>query len=149
MAAITPSGDGIVSRNSSKVYLVVNGQPVGRVQSIREDITNNVQVLDELGSQFAVELKKGITHYTFSIAKFWCRADSFDAIKLGQPFSLQLQDRSNIADFSGDPLQSGSGSQETLEYFERCAVTSISKDFTNGQAVVGMNASVVAIGKGL
>lgn len=148
--ATTPSPDSIVSRNASKVYLAINGSPIGRVQSIRQDITNNVQVLDELGSQFAVELKKGITHYTFSIAKFFCRADAFEAIKLGQIFSLAVQDRSNVANFLNDPLQqTAGGTEEQLEYFERCAITSISRDFTVGQAVVGLNASVVAIGQGL
>jgi hypothetical protein len=67
-------------------------QRVGRVQSFREDITNNVQVLDELGRAFAVELKKGITHYTFNIARFYTRKDVFRSLKLGRVFGLQVQD---------------------------------------------------------
>lgn len=142
MAAIRPSTDGVVARNNTKVFLLVNGVAVGRIQSIREDIANNVQVLDELGRAFAVELKKGITHYTFSIAKFYVRKDVFEGIKLGQIFSLELRDRANVSDTDS------SGSEQTLEYFERCAITSISRDYTVGAATVGENASVVAIGQG-
>jgi hypothetical protein len=138
----TPSYDGIVSRNSTKVYIEVNGQRVGRLQSVREDITNNVQVLDELGRAFAVELKKGITHYSFSIARFYARSDVFDSLKLGQIFALSIVDTSSVDD-------TGAGQREVLEYFERCSITTISRDYTVGQAVVGENAQVVTIGQGI
>lgn len=144
---VSASVDSVVARNNSKVYIVVNGAAVGRVQSISESIANNVQVLDELGSQFAVELKKGITHYTFQIARFYCRSDAFEAIKLGQVFSLEIHDRSNVASFSNDPL-AGGGAEEILEKFSRCAITSLTRDYSVGQASVGENASVVAIGQG-
>lgn len=137
----TPSTDGVVVRNSTKVYIEVNGARVGRVQSVREDISNNVQVLDELGSAFAVELKKGITHYSFSVARFFCRSDAFERLKLGQIFSLSIIDSSNSDD-------TGAGSREILEYFERCSIATISRDYTVGQATVGENAQVVTIGQG-
>jgi hypothetical protein len=136
----TYSGDNIQARNSTKVFLKINGVRVGRVQSLRQDITNNVQVLNELGRSFAVELKKGITNYTFSIAKFYARADAFEAIKLGQVFSLAIIDYAGVDD--------GGGSEDTLEYFERCAIQTISRDYTIGAATVGENATVVAIGQG-
>lgn len=138
----TPSYDGIVARNSTKVYIEVNGSRVGRLQSVREDITNNIQVLDELGRAFAVELKKGITHYSFTIARFYARQDVFDSLKLGQIFALSIVDTANVDD-------TGQGQREVLEYFERCAITSISRDYTVGQAVVGENAQVVTIGQGV
>src|SRR3954470_6820775 len=86
------SYDNINARNNTKVYLVIDGQRVGRVQSFSESIANNVQVLAELGRQYMVELKKGITSYTFSIAKFYCRSDVSDKIKLGSVFSLMIRD---------------------------------------------------------
>ena len=127
--------DGVTARNNTKVYIEVNGKRVGRVQSFREDITNNVQVLDELGSAYAVELNKGITHYTFTIARFYCQRDVLEPLKLGQIFSLKVRDYG--------------ASSETLEYFKHCAIQSISRDFTVGQAVVAENATVVVAGKGL
>lgn len=138
-----PSSDALYARNATRIYLNVTlpgGKPqrVGRVQSMREDITNNVQVLDELGRAYAVELKKGITHYTFSIAKFYCRSDVFDSLKLGSIFGLSISDHNNAY-----------SAYSTLEYFSRCAITAISRDFTIGQAVVGENATVVTIGKGI
>ncbi len=136
----TYSGDNIQARNSTKVFLKINGVRVGRVQSLRQDITNNVQVLNELGRSFAVELKKGITNYSFSIAKFYARSDAFEAIKLGQVFSLTIIDYAGVDD--------GGGNEDTLEYFERCAIQTISRDYTVGAATVGENATVVAIGQG-
>ena len=76
----THSTDNIQARNSTKVYIKINGARVGRVQSLQQSITNNVQVLNELGRAFAVELKKGITQYSFSIAKFYARNDAFEAM---------------------------------------------------------------------
>lgn len=133
------SVDSTTARQNVKVFLRVkkeNGtyQRVGRVQSFREDQTNNVQVLDELGSEFAVELAKGITHYTFSIARFYCRADVFDALKLGQTFALEINDQAT---------------NELLEQFGQCAISAISRDYTVGQAVVAESVTVVAIGSGV
>lgn len=136
----THSTDNIQARNSTKVYIKINGARVGRVQSLQQSITNNVQVLNELGRAFAVELKKGITQYSFSIAKFYARNDAFEAIKLGQVFKLEILDEAGVDD--------AGGSTDTLELFERCAVQSITRDYTTGAATVGENASVVAIGQG-
>lgn len=136
--------DAFAARNNTRVYILLNGERVGRVQSIREDIQNNVQVLSELGRAYAVELKKGITTYTFSIAKFYCRNDAMDSLKLGQIFSLAIRD---VAATMEDG--SGGGAAEILEYFAACAITSISRDYTNGAASIGENASVVTIGKGV
>lgn len=138
----SPSVDSIIARNNTGVVIVLNGQKVGRVQSIREDISNNVQVLSELGRAYAVELKKGITTYTFSIASFYCRSDVMDKLKLGEIFSLVIRDEKTVG-------SDGTGSPENLEYFERCAFQSVSRDYTVGQASVGQNAQVVVVGKGL
>ncbi len=92
MAVQDPSIDSVNARNNTKVYLSINHQRVGRVQSFRQDVSNNVQVLTELGRDVAVELKKGITIFTFSIARFYCRSDAMDAIKGGQVFSLGIRD---------------------------------------------------------
>lgn len=137
----TYSSDTIQARNSTKVYIQINGSRVGRIQSLQQSITNNVQVLNELGRSFAVELKKGITSYSFSIAKFYARADAFEAIKLGQVFKLEIIDTAGTDDVGG--------AADTLEMFERCAVQSITRDYTIGAATVGENASVVAIGQGV
>jgi hypothetical protein len=93
-------------------------------------------------------MKKGITTYTFSIARFYTRSDAFEALKLGQFFSLEITDNSNTSDFSGDPLNSGAGQSTILELFQSCSITSISRDYSIGQAVVAENASVVTIGQG-
>jgi hypothetical protein len=133
-----PSVDSTFARNATRVNLAFrlpggNWARVGRVQSMNEDIANNVQVLMELGSQFAVELKKGITTYTFSIAKFLTRSDVFDQLSGGAIFGLQITD--------------DSGSQSVvLEQFQQCSMTSVSRAFTNSQATVGQNATVVTIG---
>lgn len=134
--------DGIYSRNSTRIEIVFNGQKVGRVQSMREDITNNVQVLRELGYAYAAEMKKGVTEYRFSIARFYARNDVMDALKGGRVFSLALQDQNLVSD-------GGSGRPQVLEYFAKCMIDSISRDYTIGQASVGENATVVAIGKGI
>jgi hypothetical protein len=54
-----PSIDNLNARNNTKVFIVVDGQRVGRVQSFREDITNNVQVLDELGRDVRGRAQEG------------------------------------------------------------------------------------------
>jgi hypothetical protein len=152
VATISKSGqsslDGVTTRSSTKVHLIINGSRVGRVQSLQQSTTNNVQVLSELGSQFAVELKKGITTYTFTIARFYTRKDAFEKLKLGQIFSLEITDDANVSDFTNDPLVSGAGSMVVLELFQACSMTTVARDYTVGQAVVAENATVVTIGQG-
>lgn len=133
-----PSIDGISVRNATRVNLAFrlpggSWARVGRVQSMSEDITNNVQVLTELGSQYAVELKKGITTFSFSIARFYCRNDVFDQLSGGAIFGMMITD------------DSGSSSV-VLEQFQQCALTSVSRSFATGQSTVAQNASVVTIG---
>lgn len=133
-----PSIDATYSRNATRVNLAFKlpGGPwarVGRVQSLQEDRTNNVQVLTELGSQVAVELKKGITTFTFSIARFYTRSDVFDQLAGGAIFGLMITDDS-------------SSSSVVLEQFQQCAITSVSRSFVGTQTTVGQNASVVTIG---
>lgn len=134
--------DGIYSRNSTRIQIVFNGQRVGRVQSMREDVSNNVQVLRELGNAYAAEMKKGVTEYRFSIAKFYARNDVMDDLKNGRVFSLAIQDDNLASD-------GGSGRPQVLEYFAKCMIDSISRDFTIGTATVAENATVVTIGKGV
>lgn len=155
--------DHIVSRNAAQVNLAVKvpgsgWQRVGRVQSFSEDITNNVQVLSEIGSQFMVELKKGITQFSFSIAKFYCHSDLFDELASGMTFGLQIQDFSpdatnenintgiNTPSGSG-PLIWGNTTPVILEQFESCAFNTVSRSYNNGQVTVGQNATVVVIGQ--
>lgn len=136
-----PSVDQFFARNNTKVFILVNGERVGRVQSFREDVSNNVQVLSELGRDIAVELKKGITTYAFTIARFYTRNDVFRALKTGGVFSLMVNDTAGLN-------SNGTGSTEVLEFFDKCMIQSISYDYTNGSATVAQNASVVAIGSG-
>jgi hypothetical protein len=141
MAAQDPSIDSVYSRNSTRIQMAVTPPDgpeivVGRIQSMREDITNNVQVLDELGSAYAVELKKGITHFTFTVARFLTRQDAFEALKAGQVFAIRIND------ISGGP------GDASIEYFNHCAITSLSYDYAVGQAVVGLNATIVTAGRG-
>lgn len=150
----TPSIDAIVSRNATQVNLAIQipgtsgWTRVGRVQSMSEDISNNVQVLMELGSQFAVELKKGISTYTFSIAKFYVHTDVFDKLVNGMIFGLQIQDSSSSALSGVGAAQSApAASASTLEYFSSCSINTVSRSFQQGQATVAQNASVVAIGQ--
>lgn len=143
MSLVTPSLDNIAARSSTEVVIVFNGQKVGRVQSFREDITNNIQVLAELGRAFNVELKKGVTTYTFTISRFYCRSDVIDQLKLGSIFSLAVRDEATV------PINSGGGQAETLEFFPKCAMQSVSRDYTIGAATVGENATVVTIGQGI
>jgi hypothetical protein len=130
--------DQLTARNNTKIYLAINGSRVGRVQQMSHDRSNNVQVLSELGRDVAVELAKGITIHTFTIARFFCRNDVFGGIQNGEPFSLSIRDTA-----ASDGAQA---STEVLEYFRQCMVQSISRSFTNGQATVAQNATVVAIG---
>lgn len=134
--------DGIYSRNSTRIYLLVNGQRVGRVQQFREDIANNVQVLAELGNAYMAELKKGITRYSFTIARFYARNDVMDDLKLGRVFSIAVRDQNLVSD-------GGNGRSQQLEYFPACMIDNMSRDYTIGQASVGENATVVTIGKGI
>lgn len=131
----SPSIDGVLARNNTLVVLTFAGQRVGRIQQFREDINNNVQVLAELGSAYMVQMNKGITSYSFSVSKFYCRTDVMDDLKLGKVFGISLVDQ-------------GAGG-EVLEYFPRCMMTNVSRDYTVGQASVGENASVVTVGKGV
>lgn len=131
--------DSIQARNATKVNLAFqipggNWLRVGRVQSMSEDISNNVQVLMELGSQFAVELKKGITTFSFSIAKFYVHTDVFDQLASGTVFGMQITDDSGRASV-------------VLEQFQSCAMNSVSRSYQSGQATVAQNASVVVIGQ--
>lgn len=129
--------DNVTARNNTLIIIQFNGQRVGRVQQFREGITNNVQVLAELGRAYMVEMKKGITAYSFSISKFMCRNDVMDQLKLGAVFSLSIRDEGV-----------GLGA-ETIEYFPSCMINSMSRDYTIGQASVGESAEVVTIGKGV
>lgn len=139
-----PSTDSIASRNATKINLQI-ALPggafarVGRVQSISEDIANNVQVLLELGSQYAVELKKGVSTFSFSIAKMYVHTDVFDQLRGGAIFSLAVTDDSGVT-------VTGAGTSSVLEMFNSCAITSISRSFAQGQATIAQNASVVTIG---
>lgn len=144
MAAIlptqNPSIDALYTRNATRVNLSIRlpggtWARIGRVQSMTEDIANNVQVLMEIGSQVAVELKKGISTYTFSIAKFYVRSDVFDQLRDGAIFGLMISDDSD----------SVAGSI-VLEQFQQCSMNSVSRSFNQGQATVAQNASVVTIG---
>lgn len=134
--SVNASIDGVTARNNTFVVLQLDGRNIGRVQQFREDINNNVQVLAELGREYMVEMQKGITAYSFSISRFYCVADYIDALKLGAVFSLAVRDQTNPA-------------AEILESFPRCMMTSVSRDYTIGQAAIGENASVVTVGKGV
>lgn len=147
MASFDQSVDAFSARNSTKIYLEIQAEGgkkerIGRVQSMDESRTNNFQVLTELGRDYAVELKKGITTFTFTIARFWVRSDVMDNLKSGLPFSLWVKDGTNL---NAD----GTGSAEVLEYFQWCAVTALSRSFTNGQVTVAENATVAIAGPGL
>lgn len=132
--------DNITARNNTLVVLSIDGSAVGRIQQFRQDQNNNVQVLAELGREYMVEMQKGITSYSFSISKFLVHADVMDSLKNGAVFALTLKDTSTIPT---------AGNSEVLESFARCMITSVSRDYTIGQAAIGVNASVVTIGKGV
>lgn len=129
--------DAIQSRNNTFVTIKLDGQRVGRIQSFRENQTNNVQVLAELGRDVMAEMLRGIKSYSFSIASFYCHTDAMDRIKNGAVFSLEVRDEAAV------------GGAEVLEYFARCMVQSLSRDYTVGQAAIGQNAEVVCIGEGI
>ena len=138
-----PSLDSVYSRNATRVNVAIqlpggNFARVGRVQSISKDSQNNVQVLHEIGSQFAVELKKGISTYTFSIAKMYVRSDVFDALELGAIFALAISDDSGVTPTGGQSV--------VLDQFNQCSISSVSKQYTAGQATVAQNATIVTIG---
>lgn len=133
--ALSPSTDTVNARNNTLISLLVDGQRVGRVQQFHEDQNNNVQVMAELGRDYMVELQKGITSYSFTIATFYVRSDIMDDLKAGLVFGLSVVD-------------SGAGG-EVLEQFSRCMIGSLSRDWTIGQAAVGQNAQVVVAGKGV
>jgi hypothetical protein len=132
--------DNITARNNTLVVLSIDGKAVGRIQQFRQDQNNNVQVLAELGREFMVEMQKGITSYSFSISKFLVHSDVMDTLKNGAVFALTIKDTGTIAT---------AGNSEILESFARCMITSVSRDYTIGQAAIGVNASVVTIGKGV
>lgn len=141
-----PSIDGVYSRNATKVNLAIqlpgvnNWARVGRIQSVSEDISNNVQVLGELGSQVMVELKKGISTFTFSIAKMYARSDIMDQLIAGAIFGLMITDDSGVS-----PGGVG-GNSIVLEQFKQCSLNTVSRQFTTGQATVALNSQVVTIG---
>jgi hypothetical protein len=146
MASFDQSMDNFSARNSTKIYLEIQpegqkSERVGRVQSMDESRTNNFQVLTELGRDYAVELKKGITTFTFTLARFYVRSDVIDELKTGMPFSLWVKDGTNLN-------ANGTGASEILQYFEHCAITALSRSITNGQVTVAENATVAIIGPG-
>jgi hypothetical protein len=132
---------GITSRNATRINLKINNNRVGRVQSMGRSASNNIQVLRELGAQVAVELKKGISEYSFSIAKMWVRNDVIDELEQGAIFELETVDESGI-----NPV-SGAGTSEVLDLFRQCAINSLDRQYTAGQATIAANASVVVIGQ--
>lgn len=136
----------ITSRNATRINLRIakpggGFERVGRVQSMSRSANNNVQVLRELGAQVAVELKKGISEYTFTIAKMWARTDVFDELEQGAIFGLETVDESGISPALG------TGAAELLDVFNYCAINSIDRQYTAGQATVAVNATVVTIGQ--
>ncbi len=137
----TPGRGGITSRNATRINLKINNHRVGRVQSMGRSANNNIQVLRELGAQVAVELKKGISEYTFSIAKMWVRNDVIDELEQGAVFELETVDESGI-----NPV-TAAGSTEVLDLFKQCAINSLDRQYTAGQATIAANASVVVIGQ--
>jgi hypothetical protein len=131
--SLSQAGASITSRNATRINVVLNGARVGRVQSMGQSAANNMQVLRELGAQVAVELKKGISEYTFSIAKMLIRNDPFIELEQGAIFSLETKDEA----VGG----------EQLDLFNYCAINSIDRQYTAGQATVALNATVVTIGQ--
>lgn len=128
--------DALQLRNNTFVALILDGQRVGRVQQFSQSRNNNVQVVAELGRDVMVEMLKGIEQYTFTIASFYCRVDVMDNLKGGDPFSLAIRDE-------------GAGTTEVVESFASCMITSLTRDYTTGQAAIGQNAQVVTIGRGI
>lgn len=137
MADTSRSIDQVAGRNNTLITIKLDGRRVGRVQQFREDQSNNVQVLAELGRDVMVEMLRGIRSYSFTIASFYCHQDVMDQLKDGAVFSLDVTDEN-----------AGVGS-EVLEHFSRCMIQSVSRDYTVGQAAVGQNAAVVVVGSGV
>jgi hypothetical protein len=131
--SLSQSGNTIISRNATRINILLNGARVGRVQSMSRSGNNNIQVLRELGAQVAVELKKGISEYTFSIAKMLIRNDPFIEMEQGAIFSLESKDEATGG--------------EQLDLFNYCAINSIDRQYTAGQATVALNVTVVTIGQ--
>ena len=131
--SLSQSGNTITSRNATRINVLLNGARIGRVQSMSRSGNNNIQVLRELGAQVAVELKKGISEYTFSIAKMLIRTDPFIELEQGAIFSLETKDEA----VGG----------EQLDLINYCAINSIDRQYAAGQATVALNASVVTIGQ--
>jgi hypothetical protein len=137
----TPGAGRITSRNATRINLRINNKRVGRVQTLGRSAANNIQVLRELGAQVAVELKKGISEYSFSITKMWVRNDVIDELEQGAIFELETVDESGI-----NPV-SGSGTSEVLDLFKYCSINSLDRQYTAGQATIAANVSVVTIGQ--
>lgn len=137
----TPGFSKITSRNATRINLKINNERIGRVQSMSASANNNVQVLRELGAQVAVELKKGISEYTFTIAKMLGRPDKFVELEQGAIFELETVDEAGI-----NPALS-TGTTEALDFFKYCAINSIDRSYTAGQATVALNVTVVTIGQ--
>lgn len=140
------------SRNATRINLSIEvtnpstGKPeqkrVGRILTLSESVNNNMQALRELGAQVLVELKKGITEYSFTIDKMWVRGDYFDELIQGAIFSLETVDEGGVN--PGNPTAGGS---EALEVFKYCAIDSAQKTITAGQATVAFSVRVVTIGQ--
>lgn len=142
-----PAGlGGISSRNATRINLVlhINGERrrIGRVLTLSKSVNNNVQALRELGSQVLVELKKGISEYSFTISKMYTRTDAFDLLAQGAIFELETLDSGLIVPGSGN-----SGNVEVLDLFQNCAVNTFQQSITAGQATVATSVSVVVIGQ--
>lgn len=132
--------DQITARNNTGVTILFGGKRVGRIQQMRASQNNNVQVLAELGRQYMVEMKKGITAYSFSVSTFLVRADVMQPLKDGKVFSLTIRDENNID-------VEGTGAAEVIDTFSRCMIASLDRDYTVGQAAIGQSATIQVVGQ--
>lgn len=144
--SLSQAGQSIVSRNATRINLRIakpggGYERIGRIQSMSRDANNNVQVLRELGAQVLVELKKGISEYTFTIAKMFVRNDPFEELEQGAIFAIETVDESGISPVTGG------GSSSLLDVFNYCAINTIGRSYVAGQATVALNATVVTIGQ--
>lgn len=142
-----PAGlKGVSSRNATRINLVLHiegeRRRIGRVLTLSKSANNNMQALREIGSQVLVELKKGISEYSFTISKMWTRADAFDLLAQGAIFELETLDSGLIV-----PGSNETGNVEVLDLFKYCAVNSYQQTYTAGQATVASSVSVVTIGQ--